>query len=89
MFHNDARHPPVAIVNATLARRLFPGADAVGQRIRLARDAASPAVEIVGVADDAPIGNIREPHVAVLFRPMVQERDSRASTNIIARSDVY
>jgi predicted permease len=72
-WDDDARHPPVAIVNATLARKLSPGVGAVGQRIRLARDAASPAVEIVGVVDDAPIGNIREPHIAVLFRPILQE----------------
>jgi hypothetical protein len=47
-WDDDARRSPIAIVNATLARKLFPRAHAVGQRIRLARDPASPAVEIVG-----------------------------------------
>jgi putative ABC transport system permease protein len=41
-FTLTGRNPPLAIVNATLARKLFSGADALGQRIRLARDTATP-----------------------------------------------
>jgi len=72
-WDDDERAPPMAIVSVTLARRLFPNGDAVGRRVRMGRIAATRTFEIVGVVDDAPIGNIRDPHVAVLFRPMLQE----------------
>jgi len=72
-WDDDARRPLVAIVNATLARRLAPSGDAIGQRVRLQRTAGRPALEIVGIVDDAPVGNLREPHVPALFRPMLQD----------------
>ncbi|OLC42743.1 MAG: hypothetical protein AUH43_21910 [Acidobacteria bacterium 13_1_40CM_65_14] len=72
-WDDDARAAHVAIVSATLARKLFPNGDPIGQRIRMSRDPAHRPIEIVGVVNDAPIGNIREPHVAALFRPILQE----------------
>jgi predicted permease len=45
--------PPVAIVNETLARRVFPGEAALGRRIRLGPNPRSPWIEVVGVAADA------------------------------------
>jgi predicted permease len=50
---NDRRGAPlVAIVNEALARRAFPGSDALGQRLRLAREQAHD-YEIVGIVRDA------------------------------------
>jgi predicted permease len=72
-WDDDARAAPIAIVSASLAQKLFPNGGAVGERVRLARDPAGRAFQIVGVVNDAPIGNIRDPHVGVLFRPMLQE----------------
>ncbi|HUJ26677.1 MAG TPA: ADOP family duplicated permease, partial [Myxococcales bacterium] len=42
---------PVAVVSASLARRLWPGADAVGKRLRVARP-GRPWMTVVGVAAD-------------------------------------
>jgi putative ABC transport system permease protein len=47
---------PVAIVSDLLARRLWPGQDAVGRRLRIVR-AGSPWVTVVGVA-----GNVSDAH---------------------------
>ena len=45
--------PPVIIISETMARRLFPGTDAVGQRIKLdPSEADSPWRTIVGVVRD-------------------------------------
>jgi putative ABC transport system permease protein len=44
--------PPVAVINETLARRLWPGERAVGQRVVLPREAR--ALEVVGVVSDFP-----------------------------------
>ncbi|HUR35039.1 MAG TPA: ABC transporter permease [Vicinamibacterales bacterium] len=42
--------PPVAVINETMARRLFPGSQPVGQRLRTGSSA--PWMEIVGVIGD-------------------------------------
>ncbi len=54
---DDSRAAPVVIVNRTLARRFFPGQDAIGRRIRpgiggASSNAGPPMREIVGVVDD-------------------------------------
>lgn len=43
---------PVAVVNDTMARKLWPGADAVGGRFRLADAAAVEWFTVIGVAPD-------------------------------------
>ena len=48
---SDANLPPASvIVNQTLARRVWPGADPIGKRIRLRADA--PWLSVIGVAAD-------------------------------------
>ena len=47
---DEADKPPVAIMNRELAKRFFPGEDAVGKQIRF--DVAQPPVTIVGVVTD-------------------------------------
>ena len=42
----------VAVVNETLARRMFPDADAVGQQVRLGPSRSGPWITIVGVVGD-------------------------------------
>ncbi len=44
---------PVAVVNETMARRYWPGQEAVGRRLRMAGPAGLTDVEIVGVARDS------------------------------------
>ena len=89
-WQDDARSRPVAIVNSTLASRLFLGGDALGRTIRLAAGCGAPPAEIVGIVADAPIGNLREPATPVVFRPILQE-PQRARVPIISvrsRSDL-
>lgn len=49
---DSATTPPVALINDTMARTLWPGADPLGQRIHLAT--AGPAVTVVGILADVP-----------------------------------
>jgi predicted permease len=64
---DDGQAPRVAVVNQTLAARLWPGADAVGQTILLRKGSSRAAqVEIVGIAHDAKYHSVweqREPHL--------------------------
>ena len=71
---NDDDHAPlVAIVNESLASKLFPTGDVVGQHLRMQSGPLQSELEVVGVVVDAPIGNIRDAHQAVVFRPLLQD----------------
>jgi putative ABC transport system permease protein len=82
-WNDDARGKPVTIVSARLASVLFPAGDAVGKSLRISRDPSHRPIEIVGIVADAAIGNFRNPHAAVIFRPMLQELD-RARVPIVS-----
>lgn len=69
---DDEPAPAVTIVSQTLADKLFPDGNVIGRRLRASSGSTGVDVEIVGVVADAPIGSIREPHLAVAFRPMMQ-----------------
>jgi putative ABC transport system permease protein len=43
---------PVAVINQTMARRLWPGADALGHRFRYANDSTGPWFTVIGVVPD-------------------------------------
>jgi putative ABC transport system permease protein len=79
-----AAGPPVVIVNETLARRLWPGADPVGRRMK-AGDAASdaPWLTVVGVVADVRRKGPERPPTAQAFRPFAQ-RPSRGMILLVA-----
>jgi putative ABC transport system permease protein len=43
---------PVAIINQTMAKRIWPGADPLGRRFRYANDSTGPWFTVVGLAPD-------------------------------------
>jgi predicted permease len=63
--------PQVAIVNETLARLVFPGADPIGKRLRIGGPDA-PVREVVGVARDGKYFTLTEPPRPYLYRPLGQ-----------------
>ncbi|HEX2665419.1 MAG TPA: ABC transporter permease [Candidatus Acidoferrum sp.] len=69
---DDEGHPLIAIVSESLAQRLFPKGDAIGQRIRFGVMADLQMLEIVGVAADARIFRLREAAAPVLYIPCLQ-----------------
>jgi hypothetical protein len=73
VWSDDANAQPVAIVNETLARALFPDGNAVDQTIRLSSAVMDPALLVIGLAADSPVGSIQRPHVPVIFRPIAQQ----------------
>ncbi len=66
---------PVAIVSSSLARTLWPGAEAVGHRLRLMRPGASE-LTVIGVVDDT-LETSEEP--STLYLPFSQNADSAAA----------
>jgi predicted permease len=72
-FSNADREasPKVVIINETMAKRYWPGVDAIGKRLRLGA-ADAPLREVVAVVKDGKWRNIGEPPRAVVYRPNSQ-----------------
>jgi putative ABC transport system permease protein len=68
---DDKAASPVAIVNQTLAHRLWPGTSAVGKRIRV-KFAAGQLLEVVGVAADMRQFGLDTAASAEVFVPLAQ-----------------
>ncbi|MGH9346349.1 MAG: ABC transporter permease [Vicinamibacterales bacterium] len=78
---------PVAIVSRTLADRLWPDRDALGQQIRAGgADASEPWLTVVGIAAD--VRRVpHEPPTATLYRPVPQSTPAWLYLMIRARSE--
>ena len=82
---DDADAPPVAIVNEGLANRLWPGENAVGQRVVIdyAARGAYP-YEIVGVVEDSRANGLRSDAPAEIF--LAHSQVPYAQMNFVLRT---
>jgi predicted permease len=69
--HADAA--AVAVINETMARRFWPGENAVGKRFREGQRTALPWVTVVGVAADSRQASLEKAITPQIFRPYAQE----------------
>ncbi len=76
--------PGVVIINEELARRYFPGQNAVGKRLRL--DSEQRPAEIVGVARNARYRDLREATLPFIYVPLAQEY--RPGMTLLVRTTV-
>jgi predicted permease len=73
--HDDTSAPAVALVNATLATRAFPGQDPVGKRIATGLDGDEGTwVTVVGVVADTPQENVTTAVRPEMYRPLAQDQ---------------
>ena len=77
---------PVVIVNQSLAQRLWPTGEVLGQRLRLSPDEATPWVTVVGVVSDIRQRGLHLPAEPELFVPFAQQPWSRM--NVVVRHEV-
>lgn len=70
--HDAAGAAPVAIVNQTLARRLWPGGEPLGQRLVV--DGAT--YEVVGLVPDVGTRSFTEPPAALVYLPYWQDAEA-------------
>jgi predicted permease len=69
---DDEHHPHIAIVSRSFAERLFVNGDPIGRRIRFGFMPQFQDLEIVGVADDARILDLREAAPPVVYLSYLQ-----------------
>lgn len=88
---------PVGVISESVASRLFPSSDPIGQALQVLNQGVVTTVTVVGVVANAPIGRIDEPEVPVVFRPMLQDASRglnplahvRVAGDLTAASDSY
>ena len=83
---DTADSTPIVVVNETLARSEWPGADPVGRRIRLGRDRADPWLTVVGVVSDMRHHGPASPPRPEVYQPLTQRAFS--SMAIVVRTSV-
>jgi len=68
--HDRDPAPSVAVVNATLAQRYFPGEDPIGRRVRFGETSSDKDwITIVGVVGDSHNVGLNEPPTPLLYLP--------------------
>jgi predicted permease len=79
--------PPVALINATMARRYWPNEDATGKRFHWGHPGAKdPWVTIVGVVGDTRLYGLANPSRLEVYLPFRQE--SKTDMYLVLRSAV-
>jgi predicted permease len=83
---DDQARSGVVIVNETMARRFWPGEDAIGQRVRFAsesenrqlagRNMSSDVLEVIGVARNVKYRTLGEEPEAHMYVPYLQRFDA-------------
>ncbi|RPI56782.1 MAG: ABC transporter permease [Acidobacteria bacterium] len=78
--------PRVAIINETMARRLWPGQDSIGRRFRIGPQVSEDAwFTVVGMVGDMRRQNLENEPVAQMFEPLAQN-PSRLATLVVRTS---
>jgi predicted permease len=70
---DNAQHPRLVIVSRSFAKRLFVNGDAIGRRIRFGFMPEFQNLEIVGVAEDARVFDLREGAPPVVYFSYLQD----------------
>jgi putative ABC transport system permease protein len=87
-WQDSADSSPVAIINETLARRLWPDQDPIGKRLAtMGSKGSNPLMEVVGVARDAKYRTLFEAQRVQMFLPLLQDYHSEASLQVRAIGD--
>jgi predicted permease len=84
---DSATAQPVAVINETLARRLFGTADALGRRLLVGLDADAPEMEVIGVCADAKYTSVRRESPPTLYLSYRQHPTGNATFAVAAARD--
>jgi predicted permease len=82
---DDAGAQRMAVVNATLAKLLWPGQDPLGRCFQ-SLDETIPCITVVGVVADARRAGLREPPTAQFYVPLAQAPEWLTSRALFVRA---
>jgi predicted permease len=82
---DDAKHPPVAILDGNSANRLRASGSILGSQIRFGVQPAYQHMQVVGIAHNARLIDLRDPNRLVFFVPLAQS-PARFDLNLFVRS---
>jgi len=85
-WSDDEHHPPVAIVDSNLVRRLHPSVGAIGIHVRFGVQPEFQQLEVVGVAHSARLVSLRSSDDPVLYVPVSQHPQYAGSGALFVRS---
>jgi predicted permease len=71
------------ILNQELARRLFPGREAVGRFVRVGRRQRMRRMQVIGVVKDVRYGALRQPVMPYVYVPCGQKWSPAALLNVL------
>ncbi len=88
--HDTTSAPRVAIVNETFARKVFNGANPIGQRFwrELTPSEPEQAFEVVGLVKDTKYQDLHEEFGPIAFMPTAQEAEPYPGGQFIVRSSL-
>jgi predicted permease len=87
-WRDDDHVPRVAIVSASLARKLFARREALGQHLEITSEPNWQKVEIVGIVSDASLYDIREQAPPTLYLPSTQYGEYMGWSQLMLRTNV-
>ena len=85
-WRDDDHAPRVALISQSLARNLFAGREAIGQRLEITSEPSWQKVEIVGVVSDASLYDIRRNAPPTLYLPLTQYGDIMGWSQLMLRT---
>ena len=74
------------MINETMARRVWPDKDAVGQQFRMARDSTGPVYTVAGVVADVSGRRLTDPVNSMMYLPYTRDWTTRVMV-IAVRTD--
>ena len=77
--------PKVVIINETMARRFWPGEDALGKRFKFFGD--EDFTTVIGIANDAKYNAVAEDPTPFIYQPLRQNYTPAATLHIRAAAD--
>jgi predicted permease len=78
--------PPIVVVSESMAKVLWPGADAIGQCIRVGAD-SMPCTTVVGIAEDAAHNSITDAQRYRYYLPIAQFRPQNGYAVVLRMRD--
>ncbi|MEI9979366.1 MAG: ABC transporter permease [Edaphobacter sp.] len=84
-WSDDKQHPAIAVIDALTAKQLFPNTNPIGKHLRFGVQPDMQNLEIVGVAQNARILDVRDGNAPILYVPAIQVRDFGTGGHIVLR----